>query len=315
MHLLDILAAHAKPAEKGVPDWMLGYFKRRSISFANGDTDTQTHVCWLQSRNFTIDLRLPIEPEQVSAKAWQDYSAKELRTLANYEGWVADSVWNGETLAWQNEVALQLHGRWQEPAYLHRVGNCMMEFCPSDAYVEDWRLQPSNSGPLVGLRLTHEVNKTTAEQTPRDGGFIICGDYAALVLGRPSRIVSSTTNALRDMAEKSVGDHNRLSALFDFETSVAKGSLADGYTVQLSTRPDRQDKKLIPLDGFSLAGNSDLLSQTFTSENGDTIERHYRIDTIETDIPYAQNTSTTAQASQWFDAERETLCRYTQPCY
>ncbi|MCP8900355.1 hypothetical protein [Gilvimarinus xylanilyticus] len=315
MHLLDILATHPKPADKGVPDWMLGYFKRRSISFANGDTDTQTHVCWLQSRNFTIDLRLPIESEQVPEKRWADYSAAELRTLGNYEGWVADSVWNGETLAWKNEVALQLHGRWQEPAYLHRVGNCMMEFCPSDAYAEDWRLQPSKPGPLVGLRLTREINKTTGQQIRRDGGLITCGDYAALVLGRPSSIASSDTNALREMAEQSVGDQNRLSALFEFETSVAKGSLADGYTIQLSTRPDRQGKTLISLDGFRLADDPDSLTQTCTSENGEVIERHYRIDTIETEIPYAQHTSTTAQARQWFNAESETLCRYTQPCY
>lgn len=191
----------------------------------------------------------------------------------------------------------------------------MMEFCPSDAYVEDWRLQPSKPGPLVGLRLTREVNKTTGQQIRRDGGLIICGDYAALVLGRPSSIASSGTNALREMAEQSVGDQNRLSALFEFETSVATGSLADGYTIQFSTRPDRRGKTLISLDGFHLADDPDSLTQTCTSENGEVIERHYRIDTIETEIPYAQHTSTTAQARQWFNAESETLCRYTQPCY
>jgi hypothetical protein len=35
MTLQDLLT-HAQRAETGVPDWMLGFFKRRSISFANG---------------------------------------------------------------------------------------------------------------------------------------------------------------------------------------------------------------------------------------------------------------------------------------
>jgi hypothetical protein len=29
------------------------------LSFANGESDNQTIVYWFQSRNFTIDLRLP----------------------------------------------------------------------------------------------------------------------------------------------------------------------------------------------------------------------------------------------------------------
>ena len=58
MTLQELIARHAHKAEHGVPDWMPGFWKRYSISFANGMTDLHTHVCWMQSRNFTIDLRL-----------------------------------------------------------------------------------------------------------------------------------------------------------------------------------------------------------------------------------------------------------------
>ncbi|WP_374962300.1 hypothetical protein [Spongiibacter tropicus] len=298
-----------------MPEWMLGYFKRRSISFANGDTDTRTHVCWLQSRNFTIDLRLPVDEEQVAAKARRDYSAAELRAMGNYEGWVADSVWDGETLSWQNEKALQLHGRWQEPAYLKRVGNCMMEFCPSNVYVEDWRLQPSQPGPLIGLRLLQETNLSTGEQYSRDGGLIICGDYAALVLARPEAISDKSDNALREKAEQAVGDAAALAQLFNFETSVASGSLAQGYTVELSTCPERQGQTLLSLDGFSTTANSRELTQRIAQQDGRDIERRFVIDTLEASCAFPQFTQTSAQANQWFERERETLCRYTQPCY
>ncbi len=315
MHLAELLQHHQYRPDDGVPDWMLGYFKRRSISFANGDTDTRTHVCWLQSRNFTIDLRLPVDEEQVAAKAWRDYSAAELRAMGNYEGWVADSVWDGETLSWQNEKALQLHGRWQEPAYLKRVGNCMMEFCPSNVYVEDWRLQPSQPGPLIGLRLLQETNLSTGEQYSRDGGLIICGDYAALVLARPEAISAESDNALRAKAEQAVGDAAALAQLFNFETSVASGSLAQGYTVELSTRPERQGQTLLSLDGFSTTANGRELTQRIAQQDGRDIERRFVIDTLEASCAFPQFTQTSAQANQWFERERETLCRYTQPCY
>ncbi|WP_020207613.1 hypothetical protein [Gilvimarinus chinensis] len=315
MHLVDIVNNHASAAKSGVPDWMLGYFKRRSISFSNGETDTKTHVCWLQSRNFTIDLRLPIESEQVVNKPLQEYSAAELRTLGNYEGWVADSVWNGETLAWENEIALQLHGRWQEPAYLKRVGNCMMEFCPSDAYVEDWRLQPSAPGPLIGLRLLQEKNLSTQTITRNSGGLIICGDYAALVLGRPEPIMADSANALREKAQSAVGDKAALSQLFDFETSVAKGSMQNGFAVSLSTCPERIGKEIFSLDGFSISPDSKTLTQNFAATDGSVVERVYAIDTIESGVEFTQTTPTCEPSKQWFDRESETLCRYTQPCY
>ena len=315
MHLAELLQHHQYRPDDGVPEWMLGYFKRRSISFANGDTDTRTHVCWLQSRNFTIDLRLPVDEEQVAAKAWRDYSAAELRAMGNYEGWVADSVWDGETLSWQNEKALQLHGRWQEPAYLKRVGNCMMEFCPSNVYVEDWRLQPSQPGPLIGLRLLQETDLSTGEQYSRDGGLIICGDYAALVLARPEAISDESDNALREKAEQAVGDAAALAQLFNFETSVASGSLAHGYTVELSTRPERQGQTLLSLDGFSTTANGRELTQRIAQQDGRDIEWRFVIDTLEASCAFPQFTQTSAQANQWFERERETLCRYTEPCY
>ncbi len=156
MNLMELAERHARRPATSVPDWMLGYYKRRAISFANGDTDLDTHVCWVQSRNFTIDLRLPLAEDQVPARALADYSAAELQVLANHEGWEALSHWDGERLAWRGDTSLQLHNRWPEPALLSRIGNCMIEFAPSGAYVEDWRLQPSAPGPLIGLRLIEE---------------------------------------------------------------------------------------------------------------------------------------------------------------
>lgn len=140
MNLFELAARHPMRVEGGVPDWMLGHFRRRTISFADGRSDERTQVHWLQSRTFTIDLRLPEGPP-LPGRAWQDYDAAELRVLANHEGWVADSVWEGGMLSWRGGVSLQLHNRWPEPARLQRIGNCMIEFGTTGAYVEDWRLQ------------------------------------------------------------------------------------------------------------------------------------------------------------------------------
>ncbi len=312
MTLAELLAQHARRPQQGVPEWMLGYYKRRAISFANGDTDLDTHVCWLQSRTFTIDLRLPLENRQVPARALADYSADELQVLANYEGWEALSEWREPMLSWHSDTSLQVHNRWPEPAELKRFGNCMIEFAPSGAYVEDWRLQPSAPGPLIGLRMLEEREVVSGVVRHRGGGLIVCGDYAALVLGRAEPLSVPADTQLRELVAAAVGDASQLARLFNFETSVAQGSLADGFTVNLSTQPARVGQSLLALDGFEYLPADDLVRQTFEVD-GIACERLFTIDTLEVALPFAQATGFTPAAAAWFERESPTLTRYTQP--
>src|ERR1700733_3302410 len=97
MHLTELIAQHASRPSRHVPEWMMGLYRRHCIAFADGTSDTETQVYWLQSRNFSIDLRIPRDDQLLAvAKPWAEYSAAELEVLANYEGWVAQSVWDGE---------------------------------------------------------------------------------------------------------------------------------------------------------------------------------------------------------------------------
>lgn len=314
MNLQELISNYSQRPSKSVPDWMLGYFKRYSISFANGTTDLNTNVCWLQSRNFTLDLRLPIDSQQVEAKNWQDYSTDELLTLANYEGWEALCDWKGDTLSWQEtNASLQLHNRWTEPAVLNRFGNCMIEFAPSGAYVEDWRLQPSEPGPLVGLRLVEERNLETDVVRHRGGGLIVCGEYAGLVLGHSEKITSTEKyNSLRKLAINAHGQPDKLATLFNFETSVAKGSIEKGYDILLSTKADRVGESLFSLDGFEFDSDTQLVNQKFTYK-GESCVRFFSIDTIEQEVTFDQATGFTPEANEWFKREEQTLTRYTKP--
>ncbi|CAI8748370.1 hypothetical protein [Pseudomonas sp. IT-P218] len=310
MHLNELVARYPQQPTQGVPDWMLGFYKRRAISFADGLTDTQTHVCWFQSRNFTIDLRLPLEEHQVQAKPLLAYSAEELQRLANYEGWEALCSWEGEILSWHTDTSLQLHNRWPEPGLLKRIGNCMIEFSPSGAYVEDWRLQLSAPGALIGLRLLEEKELESGIVRHRGGGLIVCGEYAALVLGRAHPLDGGVP--LRELVAQYADDPQWLRRAFNFETSVAQGSLDEGYNVTLSTCAARVGQTLIPLDGFELQADSVHIIQRLLVD-GLACERLFIIDTLEPHVSYAQSTGFTRSAAQWNERESPTLSRYTQP--
>lgn len=309
MTLQELIRQGVHSPEHSVPDWMIGCFRRRCISFANGESDDQTIVYWIQSRNFTIDLRLPRKSDQVPARDLIEYSTGELDVLANYEGWEALSHWDGAHLRWSEGTALQVTDRWPEEAELRRVGNCMIEFAPSGAYVEDWRLQPSAPGPLVGLRLVEEHYPQTGLCLPRGGGLIICGDYAALVLGRPSSLDTGCAT-LPQMVANAGDDPTRLHQVFDFESSVASGNPSLGYSVRHSTQPARVDQSLLPEGEFEHEAGSSQIHYRFT-ESGQTRVWVFAIDVLEPRHEFALSTSPSAEAKSWFQSEAATLTRYT----
>ncbi|GAA5315507.1 MAG: hypothetical protein AseanaTS_07120 [Candidatus Pelagadaptatus aseana] len=312
MNLTDLLAQHQTTPANSVPDWVIGAFKRRSISFANGLTDIQTHVFWLQSRNLTVDLRLPIDAEQVTEKVLQDFSTDDIRALANYEGWSADSVWLNDQLSWSGGTSLQLHNRWPEPAELKRIGDCMVEFAPSGAYVEDWRLLSRSSGPLLGLKLLEETDATTGEVRHRDGALIINGDWAGLVLGRPTPLTSDTPQPLRELLDSNGSDDLLQQAIFQFETSIAQGNLDDGFRIKYSTLPQRVNQTLFQLDGFEVDSDNKTVLHRFHDKDREIIRR-FSIDTIENHFGFSPMTRQTSPSKDWFDREQETLNRYLCP--
>lgn len=308
MTLQELLVRHAQSPAGSVPEWMLGCFRRHCISFANGETDTTTLVFWLQSRNFTIDLRLPRPAERVPAQPLSQCTAEQRQRLANYEGWAAHSQWNGEQLAWHGETSLQIHNRWPEPAVLRRIGNCMLEFAPSGAYSEDWRLQPTGPGPLVGLHLLTERNLTSGAIIHRGGGLIICGDFAALVRGRPSPVVAEVDTLAEAVAH--TADDDELANLLKVETSVARGSLAMDYTVQHSTHATRIGQPLLALRDSDWALIDGEVHQIFT-QAGERYERRFSIDTLEAHHDFSPATPMDPVAQTWFAREAKTLSRYT----
>jgi hypothetical protein len=308
MNLQELIAHYPRRPAHHVPEWMMGLWRRHIISFADGSSDVETQVYWLQSRNFSIDLRLPRPSDLVNGKeSLVSRTAAELEVLANYEGWVAHSHWDGAQLGWTEPTALQLEDRWPEPARLHRVGNCMIEFAPSGAYVEDWRLQLSTPGPLVGLRLIEERELATGRVLHRGGGMIVSGQYAGLVLGCADEAVD--LRPLREQVLAAQGDQDVLQRLLGFETSIARGSLADGFTVTHSTQPSRPGRELFPLDGFLLESDGTVVQQLDGS--GQRTLRRFEVDTIESLVEWPAGTPQAPTSAHWMERNAATLRRYS----
>ena len=293
MHLFELALSREFRGNTSVPAWALGCFRRRSITYFDGTCDATTQVVWLQSRGLTLDYRFPAVRE-----------SDPVRRADRTEAGAARTRWDGERLHWHDWVAFQTHARWPEPGVLTRVGDCLIEFAPSGAYVEDWRAQASGAGPLIGLELVEERDRDSGAVLHRGGALVVCGEHAGFVRGRTQALPEGR---LADFVARNRENVAALQAVFGFDASYARwDGDADVFTIELATDPQREGASLLELHGFEHDQVAGTVVQVVT-ERGRALERRFSIDTLEPVFAPGPGTEPTAEGRSWFEREAGAL--------
>jgi len=291
MNLISLLA-QLKPTpiddHLPLPRYLLGCFRRKSISFFNGMTDEKTIVYWFQSRSFTIDLRL-IDANQTAVHERQ--------------GWIGDTLWDSERelLSWQVHQNYQNHIQWPEPAKLYPIGNSILEFSPSHAYVEDWR-QQAQHGLLLGLRLFQMQHLATQQMIPMDGGLIIADQHMAYAQSRLPQQQNQLRNGPINHPE------NDLKTIESYEVSVA----LNGSSIGFSTITSRLQQS-ISLNDFEIE-EANTLTQLKQIE-GELYRLYFHLDIYQPNFVFHTATATTTDTQQWLDAEQKHLLKNATQTY
>ncbi|MCX5468566.1 hypothetical protein [Acinetobacter nematophilus] len=278
-------------ASKGrLPDYLLGAFRRKSISFANGLTDETTLVYWFQSKSFTIDLRL---------------KSQNSTPVLERQGWVGNTLWNEQQqlLSWQITSNYQNHVQWPEPAKLYAIGNAILEFSPSRAYVEDWR-QQAKHGLFLGLRLFKIENMDLNISYPADGGLIICDHFIAFARSRHPDI-QQRLEMDKSLSEAFAQEHISVQDIQDYEVSVSFGQ----QMIDLST-VTAQVGKSIELDHFSQLDHNTLIQQRFIQ--GQRCQLYFTIDVFDQDFCFSTQTATSNASLAWFEQEHNHLFHHAE---
>ncbi|QIC59852.1 hypothetical protein FSC12_00045 [Acinetobacter schindleri] len=276
------------PQPEIIPEFLYGAFRRKSISFYNGLTDENTIVYWFQSRSFTIDLRL---------------KSQTGTAVQERQGWIGNTLWDNasQLLSWEvkDYANYQNHVQWPEPAKLHAIGNCILEFSPSNVYVEDWRQQVQH-GLFLGLRLQSALDVQSGQTLEMDGGLIICADHMAYALTRLPEVQS----AVAQMDLKAV-DPTVFALVESFEVSIG----ADGQAKTYSTRSS-ETGKTFNLENFEVLNESSLVQHI--SLDGRQIDLIFELDIYQPDYQFQYATPTTTQAESWLKSEQDHLMQYAE---
>jgi len=269
-----------------IPGFLYGAFRRKSISFYNGLTDENTIVYWFQSRSFTIDLRL----KNQTGTAVQER-----------QGWIGNTLWDSasQLLSWEvkDYANYQNHVQWPEPARLHAIGNCILEFSPSNVYVEDWRQQVQH-GLFLGLRLRSALDIQSGQTLEMDGGLIICGDHIVYALTRLPEVQS----VVAQMDLKAV-DPTVFALVESFEVSIG----TDGQAKTYSTRSS-ETGKAFKLENFEVLNESSLVQHVILDDR--QIDLIFELDIYQPDYQFQYATPTTTQAESWLKSEQDHLMQH-----
>jgi len=193
----------------------------------------------------------------------------------------------------------QNHVQWPEPAKLHAIGNCILEFSPSHVYVEDWRQQVQR-GLFLSLRLQSAIEVQSGQTLEMDGGLIICADHIAYALTRLPEVQS----AVAQMDLKAV-DPTVFALLESFEVSIGTDAQAKTYSTRTS-----ETGKAFNLENFEVLNESSLIQRVVLDDR--KIDLIFELDIYQPDYHFQYTTSTTTQAENWLKSEQDHLMHHAE---
>jgi hypothetical protein len=257
-----------------VPAAYRGLWRRSLLRTANGRTDRETRVFWMQTARLHIDIRVPAErPAFAHASHLGDLTREELTQLCMQMGFAGVSVVardepsHTERCQWHRQIDYRPPGDGRDIGTMHfETPDIVLEDGIDTVYHERWEREASSAGVDWATSLTQREARSqgmlTEERAPHDDAALFvarCGNRFMLARARSPRAQAllgryrnqSLADAIRD-PQLSIDD---IRALLDFEISLGQVRRDDGaqWTVELSTLPWREG-----MAAFSIAGLNPL---------------------------------------------------------
>lgn len=204
-------------------------------------------------------------------------------------------------MSWSIARSYQPRDQWPEPAELRFIGNSVLEFAPSGAYVEDWR-QQSVRGPLLGLRLLSLHDEDMGQDLPMDGGLIIAGNHVAYAQSRLPRLDAALQNAT-GLGQALTDRLLTPEEIESYEVSVA----LDGRTITHSTQTGRMGEQIASGE-FALHPDGSVLLSRWVA--GRRCRLRFAIDIHLPDFAFDRQTERAPQAAEWMEKERSRLFQH-----
>ena len=248
-------AESVAPAHTGsaVPSWLYGLWQREWIEQHGVRSDT-LDVHYLQTASFFGDVRIPRDrPALAHARSFADLSDRELRALAQQQGFAGHTTLIGSTATWHHQMDFQPPDGEEDVGRLELLaGRRMHETGLDGSYTESWKSAADGDGRFLVV------------QTERDGRpqrlLLVAGDY--FVFGRNRLKDLPKAASLDSLIASTHPARVQLIEYLDCELSFGRvRGGAKAWEILRSTLPWREGHHLEFVDDLKVAadGNTVLL--------------------------------------------------------
>lgn len=232
------LVEGTETGKRTVLERLIGCWRRHSIAFPDGTVDRETRVIWLQTASGVADIRISAErPDLRHREGLASCTLEDLLALSEQDCFCATTLFDPTATPYPMAIwppSLDLF-RFQpvvsfpEPGWLEwrNNGTVMIEYAPSGAYEEDWRLIEAE--PELSVHLVKS-----------DDGVIEClyvtGNHAVRARSRRRPVLQQ--RPLVDIVRSAGSDLDSIRDMLDCEFSYARrDSGSTDFTIELSTLP------------------------------------------------------------------------------
>lgn len=200
-----------------IPPEATGLWRRREITLPDGRRDTTTRVLWLQAPSLFADLRVPADrPVVPGVRSFADYSAADLKRLAEMQGFAGRFEIDGDFCRWRRELDFQPPGGPPDEAQFRIEGDILVETGIHAAYEEIWVRETPPGAPLAAFRLVDGAGILVVAGEH----FLFAEDRRPALPAAPSLVALVETDGVE-----------RLDML------IAHGRIGAGWRVELATFP------------------------------------------------------------------------------
>ncbi|KAA0950398.1 hypothetical protein FQ186_09225 [Pseudomonas sp. ANT_H14] len=235
-----------------VPEHYLGVWKRRLISYQNGEIDQHTSVYWLQTPRLFADLRIPTDMPAHSI------SHADRLALCEQKGFAGVTQVDGDICQWHRHIDFQPASNEADIGRMHfETRDRLIETALDDDYYEIWERLADSKGLCRSQCLQANDNPT------RSACLVLAGDYFLFAADRHAPLAPN--GHLRER----IDSENR-QALLACELSFGQHRAgAMPWHIDYSTLPAQIGQRLLPASVEPLA--DDLFSHAmgyFAPTNG-----------------------------------------------
>lgn len=232
------------------PDWIVGLWKRESITLADGTVDRDTRVYWGQTKSLYVDIRVPADRSRMSpGETFSVLSPRAIQPLTRQRGFAGHIIVTDNQCTWFRDIDYQPDTGRPDTGLLRLDDDTLYETGTTESvvgagYEEVYRRVRRGDRLRAALRQVEPENAPLADSVETGSIIVLLDDR--FLSARPRAAKLPAADSLRSLIDGAGQDWSRIHSLLDCEICLGTIDQHDGLRIDLSTIPFREGQRLFP---------------------------------------------------------------------